>query len=129
MERLKKRRDFLRVQKGRRVHTGLFSVQALVRGECDDEGQVLPSRIGFTVSKKVSLSAVKRNRIRRRLKAAAGLAQSQMSATGVDCVIVARIDALRAPFTRLCSELSQSLLIAASIRPVEKSARPSPSAP
>ncbi len=48
MERLKKRREFLKVQQGRRAHTGLFSVQALPRDGAVD------SRVGFTVSKRVS---------------------------------------------------------------------------
>ncbi len=116
MERLKKRRDFLNVQKGRRVRTGLFSVEA--RGQ-DAPG---PSRIGFTVSKRVSLSAVKRNRIRRRLKEAARIHGDGVSATGMDFVIVARIDALTAPFSRITSELTKSLLKAAAFHPDDTSA-------
>jgi ribonuclease P protein component len=115
MERLKKRRDFLKVQKGRRVHTGLFSVQAL---EQDAPGT---SRIGFTVSKRVSLSAVKRNRIRRRLKEAARV-HGKVPATGMDFVIVAKIDALTAPFARITSELTKSLHKAAAFHPDDTSA-------
>lgn len=106
MERLKKRRDFLKVQKGRRIRTGLFSVEALPR-----EGEAA-SRAGFTVSKRVSPSAVRRNRIRRRLKEAMRLA-APGAAPGTDYVVVARIEALTAPFARLTSDLARALRQAA----------------
>jgi ribonuclease P protein component len=106
MERLKKRRDFLKVQKGRRANTGLFSVQCLER-----PGGA--PRIGFTVSKKVDVRAVKRNRIRRRLKEAARQDAAAFSATPVDFVVVARPDALTAPFARLRSELAAAMVRAA----------------
>jgi ribonuclease P protein component len=109
MERLKKRRDFLKVQKGRRVHTGLFSVQALAT-EADQA-----SRVGFTVSKRVSLSAVTRNRIRRRLKEAVRTADHGLSATGTDFVIVGRIEALTAPFQRITSDMTKALRKAATV--------------
>jgi ribonuclease P protein component len=109
MERLKKRRDFLKVQKGRRVHTGLFSVQALPR-EAEDG-----SRVGFTVSKRVSPSAVKRNRIKRRLREAVRIAGHGLSATATDFVIVARLEALTAPYPRITSELARALRKAAAI--------------
>jgi ribonuclease P protein component len=102
MERLLKRRDFLKVQKGRRANTGLFSVMALMK----DAG---PARIGFTVSKKVDVRAVKRNRIRRRLKEAARLEAADFEATGADFVVVARKDALTAGFARLRSDLRQAM--------------------
>jgi ribonuclease P protein component len=102
MQRLLKRRDFLKVQKGRRVHTGLFSIQVLPR---DD---VLASRAGFTVSKKVDPSAVKRNRIRRRLKEALRLDPAAATFSGMDFVIVAKPDALHASFPRLRSELTRA---------------------
>lgn len=107
MERLKKRREFLKVQKGRRAHTGLFSVQALPRDGGGD------SRVGFTVSKRVSPLAVKRNRIRRRLKEA----MRQVAAPdATDFVIVAKIESLSAPFARLRSDLAAALGKAAARR-------------
>jgi ribonuclease P protein component len=116
MERLKKRRDFLRVQKGRRVHTGLFSVQVLPQ-----ETEVV-SRVGFTVSKRVSLSAVKRNRIRRRLKEAMRRVENGVSARGTDFVIVAKLEALDAPFARITSDLTKALRKAVQPNPDETSA-------
>jgi ribonuclease P protein component len=103
MDRLKKRRDFLKVQKGRRVHSGLFSVQVL------RQDQAGPSRAGFTVSKKVSPRAVKRNRIRRRLKEALRQTGVLLPQSGLDVVIVAREDALTAGYDRIISELSRLL--------------------
>jgi ribonuclease P protein component len=108
MERLRKRREFLKVQKGRRANTGLFSVQALARGEGG-------ARIGFTVSKKVDVRAVKRNRIRRRLKEAARQVGATIAGEGVDFVVVARADALMAPFDRLRSELERTMAKAAGL--------------
>ena len=109
MERLKKRRDFIKVQKGRRVHSGLFSVQALPREA------LAGARVGFTVSKRVSPSAVKRNRIRRRLREACRIAGHGLSATGTDFVIVAKLEALTAPYQRITSELAKALRKAAAI--------------
>ena len=122
MERLKKRRDFLKVQKGRRVHTGLFSVQVLPQEESLAQETAAASRVGFTVSKRVSLSAVKRNRIRRRLKEAMWLAQNEVSATGTDFVIVAKIEALAAPFARITSDLTRALRKATQPYPDDPSA-------
>ena len=67
----------------------------------------LGPRFGLTVTKKVGC-AVERNRIRRRLREALrtpGLAAK----AGHDYVIVARRDALTAPFAVLVNELSQAL--------------------
>ncbi len=102
MERLLKRRDFLRVQKGRRANTGLFSVLALPKS---DGG----TRIGFTVSKKVYASAVKRNRIRRRLKEAARLEAAGLAGTAADIVVIAKPEALTADFTLLRTGLRNAV--------------------
>jgi ribonuclease P protein component len=104
MERLLKRRDFLKVQKGRRVHTGLFSVQVLPR---EERGT---SRFGFTVSKRVDKSAVVRNRIRRRLKEAVRLDQQAQASGGIDFVLVAKAESLKSSFHNICSELARALI-------------------
>lgn len=64
-------------------------------------------RIGFTVTKKNG-NAVIRNRIRRRLKAAAKLSEAAMTAQ-TDYVVVARREALNAPFSALTRELTKRL--------------------
>jgi ribonuclease P protein component len=101
IERLRQRRDFLKAQKGRRASTGLFSVLALRKAEG-------PARIGFTVSKKVDVRAVKRNRIRRRLKEAARLEGAALIGVPADIVVIARPDALTAAFSRLRSDLRKA---------------------
>jgi ribonuclease P protein component len=108
MERLRTRRDFVKVQKGRRANSGLFSVMALDKAEG-------PARIGFTVSKKVDVRAVKRNRIRRRLKEAARLEASVFKDATADFVVVARPDALTADFGRLRLELRRAMEKAAGL--------------
>jgi ribonuclease P protein component len=102
IERLRKRRDFLKAQKGRRANTGLFSVLAIARSSG-------AARIGFTVSKKVDVRAVKRNRIRRRLKEAALLEGAVFESVPADFVVIARPDALTADFLRLRSDLKKAM--------------------
>jgi ribonuclease P protein component len=102
MERLLKRRDFLKVQKGRRASTGLFSVMALPRPDG-------AARIGFTVTKKVDARSVKRNRIRRRLKEAARLEAGAFDDCAVDFVVLARHAALTADFARIRSDLRRAM--------------------
>jgi ribonuclease P protein component len=102
IERLRKRRDFLKAQKGRRANTGLFSVLALRKTEG-------PARIGFTVSKKVDARAVKRNRIRRRLKDAVRLEADVFRNSPADFVVIARPDALTAEFSRIRSDLRKAM--------------------
>lgn len=102
IERLRKRRDFLKAQKGRRANTGLFSVLAVRK----DAG---PARIGYTVSKKVDNRAVKRNRIRRRLKEATLLEGEAFRNAPADFVVIARRDALTADFSRIRSDLRRAM--------------------
>jgi ribonuclease P protein component len=117
LTRLKKRSEFLEVQKGRRINTGLFVVQTLVRPGAEG------CRVGFTVSKRVSPSSVIRNRIRRRLKEAVRLEEDNFSvtapffATPADFVLVARFGALTAPFVTIRAELTKALLKAAQPQP------------
>ena len=103
IERLKKRRDFLAAQKGRKAVRRAFALESLKR---DDEGA---PRFGFTVSKRVSKSAVERNRIRRRLKEAVRLASAQAAAPGHDYVLVGRRTALDEPFGKLSRDVASAL--------------------
>jgi ribonuclease P protein component len=106
MRRLKKRRDFLRAQKGRRQNTGLFSLQAVRREPPDGEGP----RIGLTVSK-ANGNAVRRNRIRRRLREALRRQAGDLPALAFeDYVIVARPATLSASFEMLAREVHAAFL-------------------
>ena len=104
MERLRRRAAFKAVAGGRRVASAGFVLQALKPGlEAGTASGERPPRIGFTVTKKIG-NAVVRNRIRRRLKAAARAAASHAE-TATDYVIVARRGALTLHFQRLVTDL------------------------
>lgn len=101
--RLQKRPDFLKVQnKGRKwVSHGLIL-------------QVLPNdldtiRVGFTVSKKVDKSAVKRNRIKRRLRAVAADIIPLHAQGSCDYVLVGRKLTGTRPYETLCNDLKWCL--------------------
>ena len=96
---LKRRADFVRLSKRLRRSTPAFGIQA---GPAIDG----VGRFGFTVTKKTG-TATERNRIRRRLKAAAKLAAP--SGLGCDVVIVARRLCLSEPFAALTSSLASQI--------------------
>jgi len=109
---LRKRREFLAVAAGRRVHAPLLTLQYRPRetGAADEKTghslRIAP-RFGLTVTKKTGNSVV-RNRIRRRLRAA--LDQIPFSALPAqDYVIIARQGCLTATFHNLVDALNQAL--------------------
>jgi len=104
--RLKHRPQFLRVAGTRRkwVTLGLI-VQARQRPENDEEA--VPSkavRIGFTVSKKVG-NAIKRNRARRRLRAAVDEVAPFHAREGYDFVVIGRAETIKRPYAMLVNDL------------------------
>ncbi len=103
--RLKKRADFVAAAKGRRQHLRNFVLQARER-ETASDGE--SARIGFTVTKKVG-NAVVRNRIRRRLREVARLAETSAFSAGCDYVVAARREALDASFDELRGEFLRAL--------------------
>jgi ribonuclease P protein component len=99
---LQRRSEFLRVRNGLRWSTATFVLEAKSR-----EGWVSPTplpsdlaRFGFTVTKKLG-SAVQRNRIKRRLRAALQVTVPKLAKPGYDYVIIARQDAETCPFDGL----------------------------
>ncbi|MFG1432189.1 ribonuclease P protein component [Xanthobacter sp. V2C-8] len=102
MDQLRKRRDFLAAAKAERAGVSAFLLQGRDRG---DGGTV---RIGYTVTKKTG-NAVVRNRIRRRLREVARQVVPQVGQAGYDYVLVAREQALSAPFGGLLSDLAKAL--------------------
>lgn len=110
-ERLKTRRDFLRVAKtGKKwVSPGLI-VQVDDNARADSDRAL---RVGFTVSKKVG-NAVERNRVRRRLRAAAETVLPLEGRDGRDYVVIGRKAALKRSF----DDLTQDLVTA--VRKVER---------
>lgn len=106
IERLKKRREFLRVARSgaRWVERGLV-LQAAARGGEDGEAS---ARVGYTVSKKVG-NAVERNRARRRLKAAAAEVMPQFARPAIDYVVIGRHTTLSCPYARLVDDLKTAV--------------------
>jgi ribonuclease P protein component len=103
LERLKQRKDFLRLAHAKRVHSTSFVLQARDRGDA----QAL--RVGFTCSKKVG-NAVARNRAKRRLREIARLILPQFGQIGHDYVLIGRANATASTkFTALQDELLASL--------------------
>jgi ribonuclease P protein component len=98
-ESLRNSRDFRRVlSDGTRRRQGGIAVSAA-------GGREGPPRVGLVVSKSCG-TAVKRNRIKRRLRAAAGAVELQ---PGIDYVIIANPQVADAPFDRLTGWLSRAV--------------------
>lgn len=120
--RLTKRPEFLAAAAGRRFHTDRLTLQGRLR---DPAGEALPGlRFGFTVTKKVG-HATERNRIKRRLRAAANDAGAGHAATPADVVVIGRRDALSAAYDILVDDIDRGLK--AVTRP--KGPRPAPPLP
>jgi len=100
---LKKRTEFLRAARGRRVVSAAFVLQGWNRKDTDGV------RVGFTCSKKVG-NAVARNRAKRRLRAAASQVLPEYGMVGWDYVLIGRAThtALR-PFSDLTTDLRTAL--------------------
>lgn len=103
LPRLKKRAEFLTVSRsGLKVITRGVIIQALFR----ESG---PLRLGFTVSNKTAGGSVPRNRIKRRLKAAAEAALSAHATLAADFVLIGRAEALTRDFTELKGDISYAI--------------------
>jgi ribonuclease P protein component len=135
-ERLRQRADFLRAAKGMHFYARGLTLQAAprpipsetmdlpapgdpttfcgvtrtdqIRNPLDVVPWMAAPRFGFTVTKQ-SGGAVKRNRIRRRLKEAVRLLDPLPALPGHDYVILARPEALGMPFPVLQGELIHAL--------------------
>lgn len=96
LRRLTKRSQFLNADRGRRAGRSAFAMRA-IESEDDTPG------LGLTVSKKTGNSP-ERNRIKRRLRAAARSCAGAFRPRH-DYVLIARRDALGTPFARLVEDL------------------------
>lgn len=65
-------------------------------------------RVGFTVTKKVG-NAVVRNRVKRRLRAAADEVFPRAGRSGTDYVVIGRLGTLSRPYAALCGDLEQAI--------------------
>ena len=101
---LKKRADFLRLNRARRQGTGSMLVQG--RDRADDDSTL---RVGFTCSKKVG-NAVARNRAKRRLREAARLVLAEQGRPGWDYALIGKPGATGdKPFPDLLRDLRYAL--------------------
>lgn len=119
--RLKKRAEFVAAAKGARTERRAFVIQGLRRNAATARCEDAAVRFGFTVTKKTG-NAVERNRIKRRLRAAA-LACAQAARPGCDYVLIARRPALSLAFSDLVAELAGGLAR------LDRSLTPRPSTP
>jgi len=104
---LKKRKDFVRIaQDGRKFVTSGLVLQALKRPDDNPFGDGV--RVGFVTTKKLG-NAVKRNRIRRRLRALAREFLPQMAQPQSDYVLIGRVVAYDRKFSSLQSDLKRAL--------------------
>ncbi|HAJ48652.1 MAG TPA: ribonuclease P protein component [Alphaproteobacteria bacterium] len=99
--RLKQRSDFLRVAQGQRWTTPAFVLQMRTAPDGSPPAQI---RVGFTATKKLG-NAVVRNRVKRRLRAAAQAVMPLHGRPGHDYVLVGREAALARVFTALTQDL------------------------
>lgn len=83
--RLKRRADFLRIAAGRRK----WAAPGLVLQVAPGVDESVPTRVGFTASKKVG-NSVARNRARRRLRAAVAELLPRHGMPGLEYVVIAR---------------------------------------
>jgi ribonuclease P protein component len=100
--RLRLRRDFLRVQKRGRKHHSLNFVVA-----CASQLSSGPSRVGFSISRRVG-NAVVRNRLKRRLREFVRLRRRELPAAR-DLVVIAKPGAAKLSYAELVEELRDRL--------------------
>jgi ribonuclease P protein component len=121
--RLTKRPEFLAAAAGRRFHTERMTLQGRLR-EASDEISGL--RFGFTVTKKVG-HATERNRIKRRLRAAANDAGAGHADKPLDVVVIGRREALSAAYDVLLDDIDRGLKVV--MKPKSPRPGPAPSLP
>ena len=103
LHRLKNRGDFLNIQKNGTKWVSHGLIIQIMKNDLDF------SRVGFTVTKRTEKSAVKRNRIKRRLRAVVADVLSQHGSNGHDYVLIGRSETLTRPYETLCKDLKWCL--------------------
>lgn len=102
MEHIRKRKDFLAAARASSLARPSLVLQVRRRG---DEA---PARVGFTTTKKLGI-AVRRNRIRRRLRAAARTVIEPRALPGHDYVLIGRSATAEVSFDRLVRDLQKAV--------------------
>lgn len=118
IHRMKKRRDFLAAAKGHKVVTTTLVLQARPLDEITASSS---ARVGFTVTKKAG-NAVVRNRIRRRLRAAADALMPENAQPGWDYVLIGRATTREEPFEIILRDLRYAIRKTAKLEAAQASA-------
>lgn len=108
MNRLKKRADFLRAQKGVRQVRSAITLEVCLTPPSQPPSHPPAIRIGFTATRKLG-GAVERNRAKRRLRAAAQALLPLYGQAGHDYVLVARPGTLTRDYSGLLDDLKAAL--------------------
>lgn len=102
LDRLKRRSDFLCARdSGLKWVSKTVILQATPSKTCHNREK---SRVGFTVTKKLG-NAVMRNRVKRRLRAAAATALPKVMRRGYDYVLIARHGVDQVAFDQLTNDI------------------------
>jgi len=111
-ETLKRRTDFLHIRGGVRWVTPTFTLLArrAKQTNASDRAstETAASRVGFTVTKRIG-NAVRRNRIKRRLREVVRENAGQLWNAGIDYVVIARQGADKRRFEELKRDLELAL--------------------
>ncbi|WP_051540695.1 ribonuclease P protein component [Ahrensia sp. 13_GOM-1096m] len=97
---MRKRAEFLSARNGARATACALRCETHITDESRDH-----PRIGFTVTKKNG-NAVKRNRIKRRMRGAIQSIKNLKMRNGNDYVLIAKPNALTVPFVTLQSDIA-----------------------
>ncbi len=103
---LKERRDFLRVRQGQRARFPSLVLEAAPTPDGVPAENTI--RVGYTCTKRLG-NAVRRNRIKRRLRAAARDVLSRMGQPGNDYVIIGKVETADLSFTQIVTDLEKAV--------------------
>lgn len=123
LERLKIRRQFLRVAANRRKWAAPGVVLQIAPQPPDDRARSDGPRYGLTVSRRVG-NAVVRNRARRRLRAVAEDVLPRLAAPAHDYVLIGRQDTPARDFRALAGDLEAGLRKLGALRQAAPDATP-----
>lgn len=105
--RVRKRREYSELQKGRRLASAHFVF--FLRERAPSEAEPVPrSRLGLIVSRKVG-NAVERNRVKRRCRELFRRRHLDLLGPGWDCVVLARTGAAEVPIEIVAKEWQRAL--------------------